>query len=204
MTRSRSAVGFTVKSGWAAVVLITGSAADPTVADSVTVHLSDPAEPDSRQPYHAGFGTAREGGAELTRLVRLVNQYGRRSIKATIRRYAAGGHRLRGAGLVVGSLIDPATIGNDHIRIHALEGRLFRTVVERGASAQGLPCEVWRERDLYSIASETLKKPEPLVRRTLAAIGRSADGPWRVEQKNAALAAWLVLARSSRRRRQES
>src|SRR5256884_6499616 len=39
------------------------------------------------------------------------------------------------------SLIDPARIGNDHIRAHALEGQLFRTALERAAHAARLRSE---------------------------------------------------------------
>src|SRR5262245_57686003 len=65
----RAAIGVTVKSGWACVVLVAGSAARPRVIDSRRIELSDPAIPESRQPYHAGFGTARSAGADRARLV---------------------------------------------------------------------------------------------------------------------------------------
>ena len=96
--------------------------------DSRRVEISDPDVPDSKQPYHAGFGTARDAGDELKRLVSLVKTYGRKSVTALLREYQKQA-TLRGAGVIVGSLIDPQTIGNDHIRIHAMEGQLFRTVV---------------------------------------------------------------------------
>ena len=114
-----------------------------------------------------------------------------------IRDFKTAGHHLSGAGIVVGSLIDPASIGNEHIRIHALEGRLFRGVVQDAAARSGLTCAVWRERDLYEAAAGMLKQPEEALRTTLTALGRGANGPWRVEQKVAALAAWLVLQSST-------
>jgi hypothetical protein len=190
---SRAALGFTVKSGWAATVLLTGSPAAPHVADSRRIDLSDPAIPESRQPYHAGFGTARSTGAELSRLVSSVRRFGRRSVMSVVETYATA-HALTGAGLVVGSLNDPASIANQHIRIHALEGQLFREVVEQALSASGLPCSVWRERDVYGVASAALVETEPRIRNMVAALGQEIDGPWRAEQKAAAVAAWLVLA----------
>ena len=190
---SRAAIGFTVKSGWAAAVLLIGSKASPHLADSCRIDLSDPAIPESRQPYHAGFGTARSSGAELKRLVSSVRRFGRRSVMSAVETYATG-HALTGAGLVVGSLNDPGRIANQHIRIHALEGQLFREVVEQALAAGGLPCSVWRERDLYGAAAKVLRETEPQIRSTVTALGREIDGPWRAEQKAAAVAAWLVLA----------
>lgn len=190
----RAAAGFSVKSGWASAVLVVGTSALPAVAASETVELSDPAVPESRQPYHHGFGTARAAGRELSRLIASVERFGGQSVKSWLGRLQAGGHDLQGAGVVVGSLIDPASIANDHIRIHALEGQLFRRVVAEAAGRLGVACSIWRERDLYGIAATALSRSEPDLRATLAALGRDIAGPWRGEQKRAVLAAWLVLA----------
>lgn len=189
---SCAAIGITVKSGWAAALLLTDSPLH--VIDGSRIELCDPAVPDSRQPYHAGFGTVRGSGPELSGLLRSVRRFGRESMTSVIGRYSTEGHRLAGMGVVVGSLIDPAQIANDHIRIHALEGQLFRSVVEDAAARNHVPCSTWRERDLYELAAGVLKQPEARLRATLGALGRGVARPWRAEQKLAALAAWLVLA----------
>jgi hypothetical protein len=186
-------VGFTVKSGWTCAVLLAGSPTSPTVVDTRRIDLSDPADADARQPYHAGFGTARAQGPQLTRLLGSVKRFGRRSMDDVLQTYEASGSRIVGSGIVVGSLTDPDTIRNDHIRIHALEGRLFRGIVAEAAERKGLPCVIWREKDLYATAADLLKQPESQVRDCITALGRTVDGPWRAEQKTAALAAWLVL-----------
>jgi hypothetical protein len=188
-----AAVGFTVKSGWAAAVLLAGPATAPSVVDSRKIDISDPAIPDSIQPYHAGFGTARDAGDELKRLVASVKSYGRKSVGGLIEQYQKEHGSLRGAGVIVGSLIDPKTIGNDHIRIHAMEGQLFREVVIDAAERHELTCTVHRERDLYGAAAKALKTTEPALRKKLAQLGRDDDGGWRAEQKAAALAAWMLL-----------
>lgn len=193
-SRTRTAIGVTVKSGWASVVLLADAAGSPRVVDSGRVDLSDPAIPESRQPYHQGFATARGAGRELSRLVGSVKRFGRQSVSGVIRQYQAGAHQVCGAGVVVGSLIDPKSIANDHIRIHALEGQLFRGVVQDAASRSGLRCSMWRERDLYATAAGVLKRPEHALRDELKAIGAGVTGPWRAEQKLSTLAAWLVLA----------
>jgi hypothetical protein len=190
---NRAAVGFTVKSGWACAVLLSGAASSPVVVESRRVELSDPAIPDARQPYHAGFGTARDAGQELQKLVASVKRFGRSSITGLIREYQSE-HRVRGAGVVVGSLVDPASIANDHIRIHALEGQLFRGVVTDAAEQRGVRCVLWRQRDLLDAAVKALERPQKDLRDRVAALGRDIDGPWRAEHKAATLAAWLVLA----------
>jgi hypothetical protein len=117
-----AALGFTIKSGWTCAVLLTGPVSSPAVVASQRVELSDPAVPEARQPYHDGFGTARRSGPALKRLLTSIERFGHRSVTSAIRKYAEEGHRLAGAGIVVGSTTDPDTIANPHIRIHALEG----------------------------------------------------------------------------------
>lgn len=188
-----------MKSGWARVVLLRDGQGEPVVVDSARLELCDPATPDARQPYHAGFGTARTEGEGLTALVSAVENYATRAARALFTSYLTV-YRLTGAGLVVGSLIDPDTIANPHIRIHALEGRLFRQCIEAGARECKVPTRTWRERDLYAEAAATLRRSEPAVREILTAVGRPIKGGWRAEHKAAALAAWLVLHSSSRSR----
>jgi hypothetical protein len=187
-----AAAGFTVKSGWACAVLIAGTTSTPRLLDSRRIEISDPGIPDAKQPYHAGFGTARDAGDELKRLVASVKSYGRRSVSSLIREYQEKA-TITAAGVVVGSLIDPKTIGNDHIRIHAMEGQLFRDVLIGAAERSGVKCAIWRERDLYGAAEKHLQAAETVLRKKLTALGVDAPGGWRAEHKAAALAAWLVL-----------
>lgn len=194
----RAAIGVTVKSGWAAVVLLGGSRPVPLVIDSRRIELSDPGIPDSRQPYHDGYATARREGPVLSRLLHVVRTFGRRTLTDAIRHYDAHGRTIAGVGIVVGSLIDPERIANEHIRIHAREGQLFRGVVEDATRASGLGCSIWRERDLYTAAADALKRSESDVRGAVSRFGREVTGSWRAEQKAAAVAGWLVLARSLR------
>src|SRR2546428_188068 len=100
------------------------------------VELSDPAVPTSRQPYHAVMGAAGAASRRVEeRLLRVVTGATERSIRELLERYRDAGHAIRAAALVVGSVIDPARIANDHIRAHALEGALFRTALATAASA---------------------------------------------------------------------
>lgn len=188
-------IGVTVKSGWAMIVVLSGPASAPSVRDSHRIDLSDPDLPDARQPYHAGFGTARAAGPELDRLVASVRRFGGRSVADAIRRARAAGKELRGIAIVVGSVVDPATLGNSHVRIHALEGQLFRGVVVAAARRARVYPTVWRERDLLRTAEDALGMSEESIRRKLTTLRPPGTGAWRAEHKFAALAAWLVLAR---------
>lgn len=174
-------------------MLIAGTAAAPRIVDSRRVEISDPKIPDAKQPYHASFGTARSAGDDLERLIASVKSHGAKSVTALIEEYQQLA-AIRTAGVVVGSTVDPASIANDHIRIHALEGKLFREVLIDGAERGGVRCTVFRERDLYAEAEKHLKIAEGLLKVKLTALGKSVAGGWRAEHKEAALAAWMTFA----------
>jgi len=186
------ALGFRVKSGWAAVVLLAGPKASPRVLDSRVIELSDPDVADSRQPYHAGFGTAQTNTAKVDRLVRGIERFSRRTIAALLTEYRRE-NRIRGAGIVVPSLTDPATIASPHMRAHASEGRLFRTVVADGAKACRLPAQIVLEREVYERLGRALRRPVAQMKATVTELGEGV-GRWRAEQKVATAGAWLVLA----------
>ena len=188
------AIGVRVKSGWAAAVVLCGPPNAPQILDSLTLALSDAAVPATRQPYHAGMGVAQTDTARLRTLIGLVERCARRSVGQLVRACRAGGRRIRGMGIVVGSDIDPAGIANPHIRAHASEGRLFRTVVERAAKRHALRSVTTVEREIVPLAAVALGKSEGVLKRAVTELG-ATRGPWRAEQKMAALAAWLVLGR---------
>lgn len=174
-------------------MLLAGSPRAPRVVDRRTIPLSDASVPTSRQPYHAVMGAGPREASKVERRLRgIVQRVTRRSLTALLREYRRT-RRVRGVALVVGSTIDPATIGNEHIRAHALEGQLFRTALEVAARADRLPCTTQVERALYEIAAVRLKRPATAIRGVVANLGRGVDGPWRADEKAATLAAWLML-----------
>jgi len=189
----RSAIGFRVKSGWATAVLL-GLSDSPQILDRRVVELSDPSVPESRQPYHAGFGTLEEDASEIRWRTGVVRRAAGRSVTALLQAYRSLGCTPRSAALVVGSLIDPALVANPHIRAHALEGRLFRTVLEEALQSAKLACAVVIEKGAYAKAAAALGRTEDEVKRIVSALGRAAGGPWRADEKLAAAAAWMRLA----------
>jgi hypothetical protein len=197
---NEAALGFRVKSGWAMVVLVSASS-PPAVIDRRRIDLSDPAVPASVQPFHAGLDLPRAAAAKAVgRLVQSVERSSKRAIQELTENYRAKGHRIVGAGIVVGSTVDPQTIKGDHIRAHAEEGRLFRVVIEEALKLSRLKFSVTREKDVIDEGRKLLDISEPKLRTELAKMGKAVEGSWRAEEKGATLAALMALARWSRRR----
>jgi len=189
-----AALGFRVKSGWATAVLLSGPARAPAVAERSEVALSDPAVPQSRQPYHAATGAGQTDRDVLARLIEVVHRCARHSVAQLLDRHRTAGYRLAGAGIVVGSDTPPEGIANPHIRAHACEGRLFCIALEGGLQQCGVTCTVVIERALYPTAATLLSASEASVKQAVTALGRGRFPRWRVNDKAATLAAWLVLA----------
>lgn len=57
-------------------------------------------------------------------------------------------------------------------------------------------CWVVSDRNLYSTAAQSLEISEESVKRAVTELGRGRMGGWRSQEKAAALAGWLVLAKS--------
>jgi len=180
-------------------VVLSGRASDPSPVARRIVELSDPNVHETKQPYHAGTGEAEEDAREIARRTKIIERCATASVDAlvewsrTLHSQDRGrGDRLR-AGLVVGSVIDPADVANPHIRAHANEGRLFRTVLEDALRTHGIASDVLVEKQLAATARQRLSAVAPSFKRTIETFGKTLGGPWRAEEKAAAVAAWLAL-----------
>lgn len=193
MKPQTAALGFRVKSGWAAAILLTGSARSPRLCDVQRIDLSDPRFPETRQPYHAAMGKLETDARKINRRVLVVRSIAQRSIATLLAGYRQNGYSISRAALVVGSRIDPASVANPHIRAHAFEGQLFRSVLEKSLQTHRIRTDVLIERDVYREAIVILKQSNEHVRRMIQNFGRDTEAPWRAEQKLAAVAAWFAL-----------
>lgn len=186
-------LGFRVKSGFAIAVVLSGTAAAPVALGRRIVLLSDPDVAATKQPHHDGFGTAQEDLKVIARLTKIIDRCAKRSVADLLADPVFGGRTCRAAGLVVGSVIEPATVGNPHIRAHASEGRLFRTILEDALRAHDVRCAIVVEKSLGASAQKALGWPASRIKKVVGALGADLHGPWRAEEKAAATAAWMVL-----------
>jgi hypothetical protein len=192
-----AALGFRVKSGWAMAVLLAGPSSAPKLVKCQAILLSDPKIPQSKQPCHPALELPEKEGKALTKkLERVVAAAAKESVKELLKQASAEGYGVVGAGLVVGSLVDPATLHNEHIRAHGREGQMFRTVLEEALGEQEISSQVLLEKNAYATGSPALEKSGGEVKRMIASLGESHEGSWRAEEKLAALAAWMALCAS--------
>jgi hypothetical protein len=188
------ALGFRVKSGFAIAVALRGPVSAPHILARRIIELSDPAVPETRQPYHDGFYKQQNDPRELARRTAIVTRCAKRAVAALLKDECFGGLPCAAAGLVVGSVIDPAKVGNLHIRAHASEGQLFRTVLAAALKRHGIACDVTVEKTLAEKTAERLTRSNAEIARVITALGKALGGTWRADEKAACAAAWMALA----------
>src|SRR5207244_10602148 len=110
-----AALGFRVKSGWSAAVLLTGPAHSPQLCDVRRIELSDPRFPETRQPYHAAMGKLETDTSKINRRVRVVRSIAQKSIATLVAGYRQKGYAISRAALVVGSQVDAYSLATAHI-----------------------------------------------------------------------------------------
>ena len=192
------ALGFRVRTGRATAVVLGGEASSPRLLARRELTLHDPQVPGSGQPFHAGLDApAGEAEAIIRRATEAARNVALPAVREFVEDARSRSSGLRGAGIVGGSGTDPAKIANAHMRAHASEGRLFPDLVAQGLRACGIDPRTFFEAEVERAAAKALGIPVARLKRILAEMGREAGPPWRALEKAAALAAWILLARSS-------
>lgn len=191
------AIGLRIKSGFA-IAAIVNDGADGFVIEALRkVLLSSEALPQSRFPYHPTIELPQRQGAALSgKAVKEVRRIAAQEMRKVLAEFAG----IKRAGMVVGSVIDPDSLGNPHVRVHALEGKLFREVVAEALAQEQIHCGVLVERDAYAKAAADVASSEPKLRTEIAALGHGRIKPWRSEEKLATLAARWSMQRMQEER----
>ena len=79
-----------------------------------------------------------------------------------------------------------------HAQIHIAEGDSVRAAVASALEALGVELRRIDKKDLFTVAQEELGLDRPAILSELSSKAPVAGGPWRQEEKFAALTGWLV------------
>ncbi|HEY2783185.1 MAG TPA: hypothetical protein VGI90_20590 [Steroidobacteraceae bacterium] len=197
MSARTAAIGFTAHSGWAAMVVIGGTAAAPSLLDRSRVLLTDDHDPDAKQPYHAvEFLCVEEATGRLDAYMAVATRMAQASIQAQSEKLKQRGIALKTVGVVDSSSrkhIALPSILASHALIHAAEGDHFRNALS--VAAEQLRLEVFRlpARALEDHAVQCLQLSLGRLLDSVNGLGREAGPPWGADQKKAALLAWTLL-----------
>ena len=192
-----AALGFAPHSGWAAMVAIGGTRADPQVLARSRVEMADARDPESRQPYHAVEDKGvEEAKRRLDRYLATAEGMAYDAIQALIKELGGRGYRVATVGILEssgrkgGSL---ASILASHALIHTADGDHFRNAIAAAAERYHLRVSRVRARDREDQARIRLSRSPARLQETVKQLGRQVGPPWGADQKMAALLAWLLL-----------
>ena len=194
---TRAGLGFRVHSGWAALVAIAEKGGDVEIVDRRKIGLAGEGIP--RQPYHAAEGLDLEKAAELIRhCVQGSRRLAVRGLRETIENLRREGYEVAGCGLLLASgrpLPGLPAILASHALIHTADGEHFRDAIVHAAGKSNLPVTTVREKEVWARASADLLVPIERLERRIGEIGKAIGPPWTQDQKLAAMAGWLALAK---------
>ena len=192
--RRIASIGFRAKTGRAIAVALTGSRDEPQFVWRREITLVDPSVPESGQPYHAVMELPWIEGRQVAKpFVCAIEAVAVRRLAHLKRELEAHGFTVRRV-MTVGShdrVLEK--IGNPHMRAHAAEGMLFRHVLELAAEAEGLRSETISDRAVNEAAMTRLKLTRAAIQSMLRDLGADAGPPWRMDEKAAAIGAWIAL-----------
>jgi hypothetical protein len=172
VVRDPAAVGFRCHSGWAVLVVVSGSAGSPVLLDRRRVELVDASLP--RQPYHA----VTEGGWPES-VIDAVAEAASIAVGEALRSVA----RVDAVGVVATERRLPVSLEQilaSHALLHAAEGHLFERAVIEAARDAGLRIHV--------VEPHSIEVPA-----AVDGLRRRVGPPWQKDHKWATTAALAAL-----------
>jgi hypothetical protein len=207
---NEAAIGVAGHMGWAAVAVVARGGGTIQVLRTERIETAPSGDKDAMEPYHlaAGFdgprrvprpavpaavvarGLAKQRRATLTNFRKLC-----RELRGASYEVARAGI-LSGRGRLAASL---DAILASHAQIHVAEGIAVRESIASALRELDLTVDYIDRKSLFDNAARILGKSPDELTAVLRAARPENLGPWRQEQKLAALAAWCALSARARR-----
>jgi hypothetical protein len=199
----RAAIGVRMHSGWGALVAVSNSAGPleikVEVIDRRRIAVVAPGTLGAKQPYHFAENLELpEAENFLGNCFAASKRLALAAVRDVVDELRARQYRVVGSAVVLASgrpLPPLAKILASHALIHAAEGEFFRDAFSKACEGLELSVTGFRERDLGECVQKAFGKKAARVSRQISTMGRSLGPPWTADQKTAALAALLVLAK---------
>jgi hypothetical protein len=195
-----AAIGCRAHTGWAALVMVAGGVARPEVLFRGRADLSDPSGRVRRNAYQAARRLEPAEAAALVEAAeRIAVERAAAALERTVRDAADEGAVVRSCAVVAGAVSGARleSILASHVLAHAAEGRLYQRALLQGAESRGLEPVAILKQSIWEQGESALGVGPDELRHWIDQLRREIGPPWAEDQKLAALAAWISLARSS-------
>lgn len=193
----RAALGFSVHSGWAALVAVAIEERSPLLLLRERTHLVKTFSFEFRQPYHTAkkkpLGEARDFIAQVRAEAGALADQAIQSVHTTMKGL---GYEFKSSGHLASSaraLPELPRILASHALIHTADGELFREALLDACKYHGLLTLTIKEIEIAERAAQVLQLSSSELQERLKALGRLHGSPWTRDEKHATLAACLSL-----------
>ena len=197
-TSKRATIGIKTHSGWAALVAVEGTFPTPKVLVRQRLDLIE-TDDGANQPYHyAKQLKLAEAKEYLDRTATTSRRLAKNALQQVAARIHEQNYALVGCGILLASgrpLPKLEEILASHPLMHAAEGEFFRTAIRDACRELNIPNTGVRERGIFEQSASKFKVEVSALKAQLTILGRSLGSPWTKDQKQASMAALLVLAR---------
>jgi len=190
----QAAIGVRVHSGWGAVVAVSRADDGPEILERKHITIIDPTAAGTKQPFH--FAEKLSLAKAEKHISECAAASGRLAVVALgdlLEGLRGRGCRVESCALLLASgraLPVLPDILASHALIHTAEGEFFRRVFREAFEQLRVRVTGFRERGLEENAS-------PRVLQRISGLGKAIGPPWTVDEKMAALAAWILLSGKS-------
>jgi len=195
-------LGFSVHTGWAALVAVSRSGESVAVLDRRRVGMLPVPLTPRQDAYPHVFHAARELPlADAERFIRKAEDQARararEELGATVEGLRAGGHHVLSSAIITAREAPSRSLEEilqSHTLVHAAEGALFRAVIRGASEDLGLGVFNVPAPELVRRAARALGLAKDEVPEFLTRLGRPLGPPWTADHKAATLAAVLALS----------
>jgi len=198
----RATVGVRMHSGWGAVVAVSNTAGNVEIVERTRIDVIDAKLPGAKQPYHFARKIGLpEGEKHIAHCAADSGRLALAALEKIVQRLATCDYGITGCAVVLASgraLPSLPEILASHSLIHTAEGELFRKSVIGACEKLGIKVTGIPERQLEERAKAAFGKSAAVTAaKRIANMGKTLGPPWTSGQKNATLAAWIVLQSDS-------
>jgi hypothetical protein len=163
--------------------------------------LGDPSGRVRRNVYQSARGLELSEAAGLVEAAeRIAAEQASRAIERLVQEARDVDGLVGSCAVVVGRLPGGVRLDSilaSHALAHAAEGRLYQRALQQGAESRGLHAVAIPKRSIWEEGEAAFGVAGEELHRRIDELRREIGPPWGEDQKLAALAAWIALARSS-------
>lgn len=192
-----AAFGFSLHTGWAALVAVVGVPGRLEVLLRRRIELLPPGDSIPRFVYH------RAAELPLSEAVKMVQHAEAASktvaaiaLKEVLEHLRSLDRVARAAGIGTGSRpvpIDLVDVLRSHPMIHTAEGALYRRAIASACEECGLAVISVRKREIWGKTADAWNVKEATLRKQIDGLRKSAGAPWGSDEKTATAFALLAL-----------